>query len=39
MGMEDIEHVVVVTMEQTFPYSFDTEFAVKGLIYEALVKR
>ena len=32
------DHVVVVTMEQTFPYSFDTEFALKGLIYDALLK-
>jgi CubicO group peptidase (beta-lactamase class C family) len=30
------DRIVVVTMEQTFPYSFDTEFAVKGLIYDAL---
>jgi CubicO group peptidase (beta-lactamase class C family) len=32
------DHVVVVTMEQTFPYSFDTEFALKGLIYDALLR-
>jgi CubicO group peptidase (beta-lactamase class C family) len=32
------DHLVVVTMEQTFPYSFDTEFALKGLIYDALLK-
>jgi CubicO group peptidase (beta-lactamase class C family) len=32
------DHVAVVTMEQTFPYSFDTEFALKGLIYDALLK-
>jgi CubicO group peptidase (beta-lactamase class C family) len=33
------DRVVVVTMEQTVPYSFDTEFAVKGLIYDALLKK
>ena len=33
------DRIVVVTMEQTFPYTFDTEFAVKGLIYDALVER
>jgi CubicO group peptidase (beta-lactamase class C family) len=32
------DHLVVVTMEQTFPYTFDTEFALKGLIYDALLK-
>ena len=31
------DRIVVVTLEQTMPYSFDTEFAVKGLIYEALL--
>jgi CubicO group peptidase (beta-lactamase class C family) len=31
------DRIVVVTMEQTMPYSFDTEFAVKGLIYDALL--
>jgi hypothetical protein len=31
------DRLVVVTMEQTMPYSFETEFAVKGLIYEALL--
>jgi CubicO group peptidase (beta-lactamase class C family) len=30
------DHLVVVTMEQTMPYAFDVEFAVKGLIYEAI---
>jgi CubicO group peptidase (beta-lactamase class C family) len=30
------DHLVVVTMEQTMPYSFDVEFAVKGPIYDAL---
>jgi CubicO group peptidase (beta-lactamase class C family) len=30
------DRLVVVTLEQTIPYSFDTEFAVKGLIYDAL---
>jgi CubicO group peptidase (beta-lactamase class C family) len=29
------DHLVVVTMEQTMPYSFDVEFAVKGPIYDA----
>jgi len=33
------DHLVVVTMEQTMPYSFDVEFAVKGPIYDALEKR
>jgi len=33
------DRVVVVTMEQTMPYTYVTEFAVKGLIYDALVKR
>ncbi len=32
------DRLVVVTLEQTMPYSFDTEFAVKGLIYDAIVK-
>lgn len=32
------DHLVVVTMEQTMPYSFDVEFAVKGPIYDAIVK-
>jgi CubicO group peptidase (beta-lactamase class C family) len=32
------DRIVVVTMEQTMPYSFDTEFAVKGPIYDALLK-
>ncbi|MBI3856917.1 MAG: beta-lactamase family protein [Planctomycetes bacterium] len=32
------DRIVVVTMEQTMPYSFDTEFALKGLIYDALLK-
>lgn len=32
------DRIVVVTMEQTMPYSFETEFAVKGLIYDALLK-
>jgi CubicO group peptidase (beta-lactamase class C family) len=30
------DRLVVVTMEQTMPYAFDVEFAVKGLIYDAL---
>jgi len=33
------DHLVVVTMEQTMPYTFDVEFAVKGLIYDAIRKR
>lgn len=33
------DDLVVVTMEQTMPYSFLTEFAVKGLIYDALEKK
>ncbi|HLY11185.1 MAG TPA: serine hydrolase domain-containing protein [Planctomycetota bacterium] len=33
------DHLVVVTMEQTMPYSFDVEFAVKGRIYDAIQKR
>jgi len=33
------DRIVVVTMEQTMPYTFDTEFAVKGLIYDALGAR
>ena len=31
------DRIVVVTMEQTMPYTFDTEFAVKGLIYDAIL--
>jgi CubicO group peptidase (beta-lactamase class C family) len=30
------DHLAVVTMEQTMPYTFDVEFAVKGLIYDAI---
>ena len=30
------DRLVVVTMEQTMTYAFDVEFAVKGLIYDAL---
>ncbi len=30
------DRLVVVTMEQIMPYNFDTEFALKGLIYDAL---
>jgi len=33
------DHLAVVTMEQTMPYTFDVEFAVKGLIYDALQTR
>jgi CubicO group peptidase (beta-lactamase class C family) len=31
------DRLVVVTMEQIMPYNFDTEFALKGLLYDALV--
>jgi CubicO group peptidase (beta-lactamase class C family) len=30
------DRLVVVTLEQIMPYNFDTEFALKGLIYAAL---
>ncbi|HEX7900391.1 MAG TPA: serine hydrolase domain-containing protein [Planctomycetota bacterium] len=30
------DRLIVVTMEQTMPYNWDTEFGVKGLIYGAL---
>ena len=30
------DELIVITLEQTLPYSFMTEFAVKGLIYDAL---
>ena len=30
------DRLVVVTLEQIMPYNFDTEFALKGLIYDAL---
>ncbi len=33
------DHLVVVTMEQTMPYAFDVEFAVKGPIYDAITPR
>lgn len=33
------DDLVVVTMEQTMPYSFLTEFAVKSLIYDAVIDR
>ncbi len=32
------DHLAVVTMEQTMPYTFDVEFAVKGLIYGAITR-
>jgi CubicO group peptidase (beta-lactamase class C family) len=32
------DDLVVVTLEQVMPYSFMTEFAVKGLIYDAVKK-
>lgn len=31
------DDLIVVTMEQTMPYTFLVEFAVKGLIYDAIV--
>ncbi len=33
------DDLVVVTLEQTIPYSFLTEFAVKGLIYDTVIDR
>ncbi len=33
------DDLIVVTLEQTMPYSFLTEFAVKGLIYDAIEKK
>ncbi len=32
------DDLIVITLEQTMPYSFLTEFAVKGLIYDAIQK-
>jgi len=32
------DELVVVTMEQTLPYSFMLEWAVKKPIYEAIIK-
>jgi CubicO group peptidase (beta-lactamase class C family) len=32
------DRLVVVTLEQRMPYSFETEFAVKKPIYEAFSK-
>jgi CubicO group peptidase (beta-lactamase class C family) len=32
------DDLTVVIMEQTMPYSFLTEFALKGLIYQAIEK-
>ena len=31
------DRLIVVTMEQTMPYSFETEWKVKGLIYDAIM--
>jgi CubicO group peptidase (beta-lactamase class C family) len=31
------DDLIVITLEQTMPYSFATEFAVKGLIYDSIV--
>jgi CubicO group peptidase (beta-lactamase class C family) len=30
------DELVVITLEQVMPFSFQTEFAVKGLIYDAV---
>jgi CubicO group peptidase (beta-lactamase class C family) len=32
------DHLIVVTLEQIMPYTFDTEFAVKRIIYDAVQK-
>ena len=32
------DKLVVVTMEQTMPYDFLLEFALKGVIYDAIIK-
>lgn len=32
------DDLIVITMEQVMPYSFSTEFAVKKLIYDAIVQ-
>ena len=29
------DNLIVLTLEQVMPYSFNTEWALKGLIYEA----
>ncbi len=31
------DDLIVITLEQTMPYSFMTEFAVKGPIYDAII--
>ena len=31
------DDLIVITLEQVMPYSFQTEFAVKGLVYDAIV--
>ncbi len=33
------DDLIVITLEQTMPYSFMTEFAVKGLIYDAIEEK
>lgn len=33
------DDLIVITMEQTMPFTFQTEFAVKGLIYDAIEKK
>jgi len=30
------DELIVITLEQSLPYSFMTEFAVKALIYDAI---
>ena len=32
------DDLVVVTLEQIMPYSFETEVKLKGLIYDAIIK-
>lgn len=33
------DDLIVITLEQTMPFTFLTEFAVKGLIYDAVIER
>ena len=30
------DELIVMALEQTFPFSFRTEFAIKGIIYDAI---
>ena len=32
------DELIVIALEQTFPYSFRTEFGIKGLVYEAITE-